>query len=113
MILQLCAWLNATSFSVALRESTWGYPVLAAVHVLGLAWFGGALLAGHKRLRRIGLAFLLATGFLVFAVEPLRCYHSTPFRLKLLLIGAAVLSPRLTGLLWIGVVFASRAIGYF
>jgi hypothetical protein len=113
MILRLCAYLQATGFSTMLRESTWGFPIASAVHVLGLAWFGGAALAKRRRLRQIGLVFLLTTGAIVFAIEPLKCYHSAFFWAKLLLIAMAALLPRVAVALWIAVIFASRGIGYF
>ena len=113
MIIEFCAWLQNTWFSTSLRESTWGFPIASAVHVLGLAWFGGAVFTRRRLLRRIALGFLLVTGAVVFAIEPLKCYHSTCFRAKLLLIASALLAPRLAIPLWIGVIFASRGIGYF
>lgn len=113
MIRELCEGLQNSGFSTSLRESTWGFPIASAVHVLGLAWFGGAALTKQTVLRRVALGFLLVTGFVVFAIEPLKCYQSPAFRIKLLLIAGAVFGRRLAIPLWIGVIVASRGIGYF
>jgi hypothetical protein len=110
-----------------LRESTWAYPILGAIHVLGLAWFGATVLIVDRQLRvwkGIGLAVLLATGTLLFVLQPARYYAGVSFRIKLLLllvlgVNAAVARTR-SGLprgvvlaLWVSVIFASRAIAFF
>ena len=110
-----------------LRESTWGYPIIGAIHVLGLAWFGGAVLVADRQLRAwkwTGVAVMSLSGALLFALHPARYSGSLSFRLKillLLLVGAssaiAHTSPRLAGgvavALWIGIIFASRGIAFF
>ena len=143
MILSFCQWLQDTGFSTAIRESTWGFPILGAWHVLSIAWFGGAVVMGDLRRlgvrlppeialhlwARIGIAALLATGLLLFAVEPLVCYHSLSFRIKLALLAAiavnALANNRAVGpvrarvsagislALWTGIVFAARGIAFF
>lgn len=104
-----------------LRESTWGYPIIAAIHVLGMAWFGGTILASSfvddlRRARRIGLALMLLSGGLLFWLHPLQYYGSVFFRIKmlllLLLIRTKVASP-LAFALWIAIIFASRGIAFF
>ncbi len=110
-----------------LRESTWGYPIIGAIHVLGLAWFGGAAWVEDRELRAwrwIGLALMFLSGALLFALHPSRYYDSVSFRLKMLLLlgvgGNAALAhtrPRLARgvavALWIGIIFASRGIAFF
>ena len=110
-----------------LRESTWGYPIIGAIHVLGLAWFGGAVLVADRHLRAwrcTGFAFMFLSGALLFALHPARYAGSVSFRLKmmlLLLLGAnaalARTRPRLAGgmalTLWIAIIFASRGIAFF
>jgi hypothetical protein len=103
-----------------LRESTWGYPIIDAIHVLGLAWFGGAVLFADARLvrfKRIGLALMLITGAFLFALHPGRYSGSLSFRVKLLLMIAVLLtprdSPRWAIALWIAIIFASRGIAFF
>jgi len=139
-LLELCRSIEALPVSAAVRESTWGFPILGALHVLALAWFGGAILVtalerlGRVRLepesaehvrgwRNLGVIALLITGALLFCVEPVKCYQSVSFRVKLaLLVGVAVnaVVGRRAGLaagialaLWIAIIFAARGIAYF
>ena len=110
-----------------IKESTWGYPILGAIHVLGLAWFGATVLIVDRQLRAwkgIGLAIMFVTGTLLFALQPARYYAGVSFRIKMLLllflaVNAAISRTR-TGLprgmvlaLWVSVIFASRAIAFF
>lgn len=56
-----------------LRESIWGYPIIAAIHVLGLAWFGATVLTGveeYKTWKKVGLAVMLLSGALLFGMHP-------------------------------------------
>lgn len=122
--------VQSTQLSQWLAGSTWGYPVVGALHVLGVAWFGGALLASLllpartralKMLLRIGAVFLLATGALCFVVEPAHCIESESFWLKMLLLAGLALASlgrrriaipvALT--VWFGVLLASRGIAFF
>jgi len=94
----------------------WYQPLIGALHVLGVAWFGATLLADAPRLRRIGLVWMLATGALLFAANAARVYESNFFRLKLALLVTLIFirKPRWLELaLWTAVVFASRGIAYF
>ena len=115
-LLALCQWIQDTAASTAVRESTWGFPILGALHVLGIAWFGGALFFLPARAwRRIGLAVMLGTGALLFAVEPLKCYHSAAFWIKMALLGMIRVNPlrRLSLVLWAAVIVAARGIAFF
>jgi len=110
--------LNLQDF---LRGSTWGYPIISAIHVLGIAWFGGTILIAQlapdlRNLRRIGIALLLVTGAVLFWLHPTQYYDSISFRLKLLLLvvllrikPASVLSLAI----WTAIIFASRGIAFF
>ena len=132
MLLTLAQWIHSTAFSAALAGSTWAYPVIGGLHVLGIAWFGGAVL--HSTLHRrdgeaspqrvmlwTGGTIMFLTGVLLFAIEPLLCAGSQSFRVKLLLlvILAATSKVRLkiaaplTLILWAGVLLASRGIAFF
>lgn len=94
----------------------WYQPLLGALHVLGIAWFGATLLVEASVLRRIGLAWMLATGVLLFAANAERVYASTSFRIKLALLVALLFVRRphwLVLTLWVAVIFASRGIAYF
>ena len=111
MLLEACEWLKSTWLSTTIRDSKWGFAGAEIGHLVALALLGGALLIFGLRVfglilkhqplgvavrdlgRLIGLSFLamLVTGALLFADGPLRYYGNAAFRVKLLLIGAAVL----------------------
>ena len=125
-LLALARLLQDTQLRLELSQSTWTVPIIGAIHVLAIAWFGGSVLVDDARLRRfrwIGLSILLVTGFLLFWSEPLRLYYSQFFRAKmalLVVIGLAALLPArharlamaLSLVLWAGVILASRGIAY-
>ena len=125
-LLALARWLQDTSLRLDLSQSTWAVPIIGAIHVLAIAWFGGSVLVNDVRLRRfrwIGLSILLFTGALLFWSQPLRLYYSQFFRAKMLLlvlIGVSALLPAryarvamaLSLALWAGVILASRGIAY-
>lgn len=104
-----------------LRESTWGYPIIAALHVLGIAWFGGTVLvASFGReltvLRRWGLALLLTTGAVLFWLQPEQYYGSVAFWVKMGLVAvvpAMKAGSRLSLAVWVAIVFAARGIAFF
>jgi hypothetical protein len=119
---ELLQQIQGTSLSAAIAESTWGFPVIAALHVLAIALFGGAILIpGFRRLKWTGIAVLLATGGLLFWSQPLRFYYSTAFQLKmglLVLIAITGMLGRpapiaLRFALWAGVILAARGIAFF
>jgi len=102
-----------------LSTSLWGYPIIAGIHVLGLAWFGATVLTRpeeFKTWKRVGLVVLILTGLLIFGMHPAQYAASASFRVKMLLL-VAVLGlklPRAASVaLWIAIVFASRGIAFF
>jgi hypothetical protein len=125
-ILELARSLQDTPLRLELSQSTWSVPILGAIHVLAIAWFGGSVLVNDPRLRRfrwIGLSILLFTGALLFWSQPLRLYYSQFFRLKMVLLiltGVSTWLPARHGrlamvlslVLWAGVILASRGIAY-
>lgn len=130
MLLALARWLQSTAFCAALAGSTWAYPVIGALHVLGLAWFGGAALnlalnrnAGttSRAMLWTGAAFMFATGALLFAAEPVHCVASVSFWAKMLLLLALAamsgvrskIGAGVSLTLWAGVLLASRGIAFF
>lgn len=96
-------WCEATVVGEAIRSSPWLFPVIEAVHLLGLAMIGGAVLVVDLRLldlvlRRqpvaelardaqpwmIGsLVVMTVTGILLFTSEAIKCYYSFPFWVKM------------------------------
>jgi hypothetical protein len=125
-VLELARSLQDTSLRLELSQSTWTVPIIGAIHVLAIAWFGGAALIPDSQLRRfrwIGLAILLFTGFLLFWSQPLRLYYSEFFRAKIVLLVLIALIACLPArfarfgvllslVLWAGVILASRGIAY-
>jgi hypothetical protein len=96
-------WLAHTSLSIALRDSTWGFATIEIVHLITLAFFGGAVLFVDLRLLGLslksqpapivareflpitggGVIVMLITGSLLLASGPMRYYYNTPFRIKM------------------------------
>jgi hypothetical protein len=93
----------------------WHQPLLGALHVLGLALFGGAVFSQAPTRRHWGVLWMLATGAALFLLNPARIAHSNAFRIKMALLVALlfVRGPRWLVLgLWVAVIFAARAIAY-
>lgn len=128
----LSQWIQSTGFSQVLSNSTWAYPVIGGLHVLGIAWFGGAVLlsALYRRDRElrprpailwVGGAIMLLTGALLFVIEPVRCAASQSFRVKMLLLVTLAATNRVQSkmgpfvklTLWAGVLLAARGIAFF
>ena len=139
-----CQWIETTSLSTAIREGALYYPILGAFHMVGIAWFGGMVLMGDlsvlgiglhvpaaevlsqfRRWKWLGFAVMLVSGGLLWWCEPVVCYKSISFRIKLLLLAlvgvnaffvksrGARLGACLSLLLWVGLVFAGRGIAFF
>ncbi len=105
-------WLQNTSFSVWLRDSTWTEPIVETVHVLTLTLFlGFAVLLdvrllglGMKR-RRVsevinqlnpwligGFTVMVVSGILLFSGDPVSFYTTIFFKIKMILIVLAGLN---------------------
>ncbi len=96
-------WLEQTVVGVAIRDSAWLFPVIEAVHLLGLATLGGAVLIVDLRLLGLGLntrpaayllkqtspwlaiaiAVMFATGIPLFLSEAIKCYFKPAFWVKM------------------------------
>ncbi|HZS50554.1 MAG TPA: DUF6644 family protein [Bryobacterales bacterium] len=101
-VLRFCEWLANTQWSIALHESTWGYPIVESVHVLTLCLFLGTAVMLDLRLlgltmRRApvsevvdrllpwttaGFAVMVASGILLFYAIPVRTFQNIFFRIK-------------------------------
>jgi hypothetical protein len=55
-LLELCRWIQFSPPLVAMRGSPWLFPVIASIHLMGLALIGGAVLVGDLRLLGLGLS---------------------------------------------------------
>jgi uncharacterized protein DUF6644 len=102
-ILSLCGQLEATGVGVMVRESMWGFPVIVAIHILGLTCSVGVLLWFDLRLLGLGLwrlpvsevyrrlmpwmaaAFtaMFVSGGLLFVGFATKAYGNLYFRIKL------------------------------
>lgn len=96
-------WCEATWIGTGIRNSTWMFPVIEAVHLIGLGLVAGAVLVVDLRLLGFGLlkqpadqlaedaepwligsiALMIVTGSLLFLSEATKCYFSTPFWIKM------------------------------
>lgn len=102
-MLQFINWLSQTSFSEALRNDPYPYPVLIIIHVITLALFGGVVAIGNLRvlgkalqsvpvstvLRQFrpwkwtGFAILLITGALLTLSDPMEYYTNIMYWISL------------------------------
>ena len=55
-LFEFCQWIQFSPPLVAMRSSTWLFPVIASIHLMGLAVIGGAVLVGDLRLLGFGLS---------------------------------------------------------
>ena len=111
MLLPFFEWCEATMLGRTIRESLWMFPVLEAIHLVGLCVLGGALLVVDLRLLGLGLkdstigeldrqarpwllmgvAILLITGVALFTSEAIKCYYNTSFWVKITTLPFAIL----------------------
>jgi hypothetical protein len=111
VLLPFFEWCEATMIGRTIRESLWMFPVLEAIHLVGLSLLGGALLVVDFRLLGVGLkdstiaeldrqarpwlllaiAVMLTTGVLLFLSEAIKCYYNTSFWVKISTLPVAIL----------------------
>ena len=102
-ILEVLERLEATPMGVLVRESAWGFPILVATHILGLALSAGLIVWLDLRLlglslrncpistvyRRLmpwamaGFALMLVTGGILVIGFATAAYGNTYFRIKM------------------------------
>ena len=95
--------LEQTWLAMVIKESLWYFPAIEAVHLLGLALLGGAILVVDLRMLGVGLrgqaihevaaaahkwlllaiGVMLATGIPLFLSEAVKCYFNTSFWVKM------------------------------
>jgi hypothetical protein len=95
--------LEASGIGQTIKTSPWVFPVIESVHLLALAVIGGAVLIVDLRMLGLGLRrqsivevardaqpilvgsliVMLVTGVGLFLSEAVKCYYSTPFRVKM------------------------------
>ena|SRR2546428_530102 len=102
-LLPFFQWCENTSLVATLRDIRWLVPTIEAVHVMGFALIGGAVLVVNLRLLGVGLreqpvaqvardaerwllislAVILPTGFILFMTEAIKCYFYLAFWVKM------------------------------
>jgi Family of unknown function (DUF6644) len=102
MLLDVVKWLAGTSWSIALHESLYLYPLIESTHVLTLTMFVGLTVMLDLRLlglamkqvpaseviarlvpwAKAGFVIMAVTGLLLFYAIPVRTYQSIFFRAK-------------------------------
>jgi len=102
-LLPMVDWIASSSLSHTISQSTWMFAVIESIHLLALSVIGGAVLIVDLRLLGLGLRsqsvaqvardaqpwfvgsliVMLVTGVMLFSSEPIKCYYSTPFWVKM------------------------------
>ena len=102
-LLEFCRWLQYSGPLHAMRQSPIFFPIVATIHLMGLALIGGAVLVVDLRLLgfgvqgqpmatvahdaerwlRRGLAVMIATGILLFMCFATKYYYLTFFWVKM------------------------------
>jgi hypothetical protein len=105
-LLEVCEWLETTSFAIAIQESLYGFAIVVGVHILGVAASVGMLLWVDLRLLGValmrrplnevyrslapwfaaGFIVMLLSGAILFAAFATAAYGNLFFRIKLLLL---------------------------
>lgn len=96
-------WAEATTLGGMIRTSAWAFAVIESCHLLALSTIGGAVLIVDLRLLGFGLRsqpiadvardarpwlvgsliVMVVTGMGLFLSEPMKCYASTAFAVKM------------------------------
>jgi hypothetical protein len=102
-LLEFCQWLQFSPPLIAMRGSPWLFPVIATIHLMGLAVIGGAVLLVDLRLLGLGLrrqpvrelaqdaerwlfrglVVMVSTGILLFMCFATKYYYLTFFWVKM------------------------------
>ena len=102
-VLEFCRWVQYSAPLVAMRSSPWLFPVIATIHLMGLALIGGAVLVVDLRLLGLGLQsqpvaglardaerwllrgllVMVSTGILLFMCFATKYYYLTFFWVKM------------------------------
>jgi hypothetical protein len=110
-LLHVFTWIERSALGDTIRTSNWLFPVIEAIHLLGLAVVGGAVLIVDLRLFGFGLRrqpvaqlaqdaqrwlilslmVMVATGSLLFTSEAIKCYYHPAFWMKMSSLFLAIL----------------------
>jgi Family of unknown function (DUF6644) len=109
-VLSFFQWCAASALGAAIRDSRWLFPVIEAVHLLGLALMGGFVLLVDMRLMGLAmprtpvaalareiqpwlvsaLAVMLTTGLLLYTSEATKLYYNMAFWMKMGFLSSAI-----------------------
>ena len=102
-LLAFFQWCEQSSIGETIRRSAWLFPLIEAIHLLGLGFIGGAVLVVDLRLLGLGLRrqsvaqlardaqpwligsliLMIITGGLLFLSEAIKCYYHEAFWFKM------------------------------
>ena len=103
MLLPFFEWCESTVIASTIQNSLWLFPVIEAVHLLGLCLLGGSILLVDLRLMGVGLTrqtisehntqvrpwligavtVMIVTGVSLFLSEAIKCYYNQAFWVKI------------------------------
>jgi hypothetical protein len=109
-VLSLFQWCAASGLGIAIRDSLWLFPVIEAIHLLGLAMMGGFVLLVDMRLMGLAmprkpvaalareiqpwligtLSVMLITGLLLYTSEAIKLYYNAAFWMKMSFLISAI-----------------------
>jgi hypothetical protein len=102
-LLSFFQWCEQSGIGDTIRRSSWLFPLIEAIHLLGLGMIGGAVLVVDLRLLGLGLRhesaakvardaqpwlvgsliLMITTGGLLFLSEAIKCYYHEAFWFKM------------------------------
>src|SRR6266481_723739 len=102
-LLAFFQWCEQSGIGDTIRRSSWLFPLIEAIHLLGLGVIGGAVLTVDLRLLGLGLRrqstaqlardaqpwligslfLMMITGGLLFLSEAIKCYYHEAFWMKM------------------------------
>ena len=108
-LLDFCQWVQDGHISTVIRESILGWPILEGSHLLGLGISAGTIAISDLRMMGLifkkesasevfhemlpwtiaGFVVMVITGTLLLWSEPVKCYESIWFRIKVLFLFVA------------------------
>jgi hypothetical protein len=111
MLLPFFQYLETVWLGRFIVDSNWLFPVIESIHLLALSLLGGSILIVDMRLLGLGftgrdvkeiarearpfmnvaLATMIATGVPLFLSEPIKCYYSPAFWVKMWTLAAALI----------------------
>src|SRR6187402_2319137 len=103
MLLPFFEWCESLWLGQFVVGSNWLFPVIESIHLLALAMLGGSIFLVDLRLLGLGLKdravaelardarpwmiggliAMVVTGIPLFLSEPIKCYYSTAFWIKM------------------------------